>query len=243
MAHPARSWLLVALLAAVTGACAEEQESLIVLHSPAFQQGTCFADPNSNTVLQFGVLDVAYGTAYTLPVIVLNNLRTRSTKTSSGVDDSELQIQGVDVSLSMDQAPEVLRAVAEENRAFVEFSAAIPSQSITGGEEIGVLVDVVTDGASRALRNAMADMLPEGARPTLVADLTFHATRTGNSRGSLGVIDARSYSFPIDVCVGCLPVTCETCPDEQCPPEAQFVGICGNAQDGTLVPAQCEPLE
>ena len=85
-----------------------------MLHSPAFQQGECTADPNANTLLQQGLLDVGYGTAYTLPVVLLNNLRARSTKTSSGVDDSELQLRDVDVRLSLPQAPEVLRQVAAQ---------------------------------------------------------------------------------------------------------------------------------
>jgi hypothetical protein len=244
MDHRARSWVAAALLAApllAAGGCAEEEEALIVLHSPAFEQGECTADASTSTILQQGNLDVLYGTAYTLPVVLLNNLRSRpATQTSSGVDDSELQLTGVDVSLSMPQAPEVMRQVADENPAFVHFSAVLPSQSMIGGQEIGVLVEAVPDGTSRALRDAIEELLPEGSRPTLSAELTFHATRTGNSTGSLGVIDARAYTFPIRLCVGCLVATCETCTDGQCPAEAQFAGVCGNAQDGVLVPVGCE---
>lgn len=230
------------LLAVGTGGCADGDPSLIAVGSPAFQQGECFADPNSSTFLQLGVLDVAYGTAYTLPVVVRNNLRARASKTSSGVDDSELQLSNVEVSLAMDQAPDVLRRVRDEDSAFVSFSATVPSMSLKGGEETGVIVDVISDGASRAFRSAMMDLLPEGARPTIEAELVFHATRPG-SGGRLGDIESREYTFPIELCIGCLPVTCETCPDEQCPPDAVFAGICGNAQDDILSPAQCEPLE
>lgn len=230
------------LLAVGTGGCADGDPSLIAVGSPAFQQGECFADPNSSTFLQLGVLDVAYGTAYTLPVVVRNNLRARASKTSSGVDDSELQLSNVEVSLAMDQAPDVLRRVRDEDSAFVSFSATVPSMSLKGGEETGVIIDVISDGASRAFRSAMMDLLPEGARPTIEAELVFHATRPG-SGSRLGDIESREYTFPIDLCIGCLPVTCETCPDEQCPPNAVFAGICGNAQDGLLSPAQCDPLE
>lgn len=242
MDHRARSWLAAAALVVGVGGCADGDPSLVAVGSPAFQQGQCFADPNTSTFLQLGVLDVSQGTAYTLPVVVRNNLAARSSKTSSGVDDSELQLSGVEVSLSMDQAPDVLRRVREENAAFVSFGATVPSISFIGGEEAGVVVDVVSDQASRALRSAMTDLLPEGSRPTLEAELVFHATRPGTG-GSLGDIESREYTFPIELCIGCLPVTCETCPEAQCPPDAQFVGVCGNAQDGTLVPSQCDPLE
>jgi hypothetical protein len=243
MAQRARAWGAAACLVVGVGGCADQQESLIVLHSPAFEQGECSANPNASEILQGGVLDVSYGTPYTLPVVLLNNLRPRSSNTSSGVDDSELQLRDVDVVLRMEQAPEVLRRVSDEDRAFVEFSAPLASQSLPPGKETGVLVKVIGDGASRALRQAIADLLPEGARPTVVAEVTFHATRSGNSRGSLGVIDARAYTFPIELCMGCLPVSCETCPEEACPSDATFAGICGNAQDGTLVPTLCDPID
>jgi hypothetical protein len=242
MDHRARSWVVAALLAA--GGCADEQEALLVSHSPAFQQGVCTADPNTAEFLQQGTLDVAWGTPYSLPVVLVNNLRARpATQTSSGVDNSELQLSGVDVSLSMAQATDVMRRVADENPAFVHFSAVLPTVSMTGGEETGVLVQAVTDGASRALRDAMMELLPEGSRPILAAELTFHATRTGNNSGSLGIVDARAYTFPIQLCIGCLATTCETCPEEQCPAEPRFVGVCGNAQDGLLSPDVCDPLE
>ena len=244
MDHRARSWVAVALLAAsllAAGGCADEEEALIVLHSPAFDQGLCTADANSSEFLQQGNLDVLYGTPYTLPVILLNNLRSRpATQTSTGVDNSELQLTGVDVSLSMPQSPEVMRRVADEDPALVHFSALLPTVSMVGGEEVGVLVEAVPQGTSQALRDAMEELLPEGSRPTLSADLTFHATRTGNSTGSLGIIDARVYSFPIRLCIGCLTATCETCTDGQCPTDAEFAGVCGNAQDGVLVPVGCE---
>lgn len=241
----ARAWWCAALIACGLGGCADQEESLIVLHSPAFQQGLCLADSNSSVSLQYGVLDVAHGTGYTLPVVLLNNLTSRpASGTSSGVDNSELQLRDVDVTLSMEQSPEVLRQVAAESASYVRFTATLPSVSLPPGQETGVLVEAITDGASRSLRTAMEALLPEGARPSVTAELVFHATRTGNSRGSVGVIDARAYTFPIEICIGCLPISCATCPDEQCPADAQqFSSVCGNAQDGILVPAGCDPLE
>lgn len=236
-------WLAGLLVLGVVG-CADQEESLIVVHSPAFEQGACLADANSSTSLQYGVLDVAYGTGYTLPVVLRNNLAPRpASGSSSGVDNSELQLRDVDVTLGMPQAPEVLRQVAAEDPSFVSFTVTLPSVSLPPGQDTGVLVQVVSEGASRSLQQAMEDLLPAGARPSVDAELEFHATRTGNSRGSIGVIDARAYTFPVEICSGCLPTTCETCPEEQCPPNAVFASVCGNAQDGLLSPIQCDPLD
>lgn len=231
------------LLATVVCGCAGEEEALIVLYSPAFQQGECSAVAGSSTFLQKGLLDVGYGTGYTLPIVLFNNLSSRPGNTSSsGVENGELQLQGVDVTLSMPQAPDVIRQLAAEDSALIEFATPLPSVSLAPSQETGVLVDVVTQSASIALRQAILDNLDETARPTLVAEVVFHATRTGNSTGSVGVLDSRAYQFPIDLCIGCLRVTCETCPDGQCPADPQFTGICGNAQDSTLVPNLCDPL-
>lgn len=240
----ARSAWLAALLALGVVGCADQEESLIVLHSPAFEVGGgCVADANSTVSLQYGVLDVLHGTGYTLPVALRNNLASRpASGSSSGVDNSELQLRDVDVTLSMQAAPEVLQQVAAEDPSFVSFTVTLPSVSLPPGQDTGVLVEVISEGASRSLRQAMEELLPAGARPSIDAALDFHATRTGNSRGSVGVIDARSYTFPVELCSACLPTTCETCPEEQCPPDAAFASVCGNAQDGLLSPIQCEPL-
>jgi hypothetical protein len=234
--------LAAALLATGVPGCAGEQEALIVLYSPAFQMGECNATADSTEFLQRGLLDVGADTRYSLPVVLLNSLRSRTT-TNTGVNNGELQLRDVDVSLSMPQAPEVIRQVEAENPAFVEFSSPLPTISLPPNMETGVLVDVVTQMASGSLRQAILDNLDATARPVLVAEIVFHATRTGNSAGSIGVIDARAYSFPIDICIDCL-LTCETCPNAQCPvdPVAQD-GLCGNRQDAKLVPYGCDPLE
>lgn len=244
MDHRARSWLAAASLATVVCGCAGEQEALIVLHTPAFEQGECAAVPDSSVSVQRGILDLSYGTGYTLPVVLMNNLGSRPrTSSSSGVENGELQLRDVDVRLSMPQAPEVISQLRAENAAFVEFSAPLASISLPPNTETGVVVDVIPQMVSSSLRQAILDNLDETQRPTLVAEIVFHATRTGNSAGNVGVIDSRAYQFPIEVCAACLPRTCETCPDEQCPPNAHFASVCGNAQDGILSPLECDPLD
>lgn len=213
-----------------------------MLNSPAWQDGECVANPDSPGSLQRGVVDVAYETAYTLPVSLHNNLGSRpGTTTNTGVENGELQLRDVDVSLSMPQAPDVIRQVAAVNPANVDFSAVLAADSLSPGTTNGVLVDVLPQGAAAAFRSAIGDILGTDARPTLVATLVFHATRTGNSVGELGVIDAREYTFPIEVCVGCLAANCSGCPDSQCPPNVPFGGVCGNAQDGPVWPLVCDP--
>jgi len=233
---------VAALLAVATaGGCADEQEALIVSHSPGFDGYACVADPGSDVHLQRGTLDVSFGTPYTLAVVLTNNLVSRpNTTTNTGVENGELQLRDVDVVLSMSQSPEVIDAIAAQDPSFVEFSQTLASDSLRPGENSGVLVDVISSGASQALQGAISSILGPGSRPIITAELVFHATRTGNSTGSAGVIDARAYTFPIQLCAGCLPTSCDTCSMFQCPTDPVFVGPCGNAQDAVLVPDVCD---
>ena len=152
-----------------------------------------------------------------------------------------MQLRDVDVTLTMEQAPEVISRVAAQNGANVEFTQPLPSQSLAPASGTGVLVDVITESAARAFADAIEAVLDADARPIVVADIVFHATRTGNSRGALGVIDARTYSFPIELCLGCLGVDCSGCSDGVCPMGFSPTGVCGNTQDGSLFPAECGP--
>lgn len=243
MAMSAAKWAsAIAVWAAVmSSGCAGEQEALIVVNSPGWQGIDCIADPEAPDPLPQGLVDVSFNTAYTLPVALLNNLGSRpGTTTSTGIENGELQLRDVDVTLSMSQAPGVISQVAAANSANVEFSAVLSSISLPPGETRGALVDVLPQGASSAFRTAIESNLGADARPILEATVEFHALRTGNSAGRVGVIDARAYTFPIEVCIGCVIPDCSGCPDSQCPPNTPFAGICGNAQDGPVWPITCD---
>jgi hypothetical protein len=235
----------VALLGVLAlSGCADQEESLIVLHSPAWNDdGECVVDAANDTALALGTLDLAPRTPYILPVILQNQLLSDATS-SSGVDNGEMQLRGVDVRLSMDQAPEIIDALEAEDPALVDFTVPLPTVSLPPGGRQGVLVEVISRRAAELL-NEQLGALDDGARPILSAQLVFHARRTGNAVGGIGEVDAREYIFPVQVCSGCL-LTCQTCTDQQCPVNPQGVvgGVCGNAQDLPYAPSGCgSPLE
>ncbi|MEM9456124.1 MAG: hypothetical protein AAGF11_18220 [Myxococcota bacterium] len=238
-----RTGAFAALVAVLGAGCADEQEPLIVVNSPGWQDFACVANPDSPTTLQRGLVDVGFNTAYTLPISLLNNLASRpGTTTNTGIEDGELQLRDVDVSLSMPQATEVIRQVAAANSANVEFAAVLATDSLLPGAQNGVLVDVLPQATAAAFRDAILSNpnLGADAQPILAATLVFHATRTGNSAGSVGVIDAREYTFPIEICIGCIGRDCSGC-EEESDCQAPYAGICGNAQDGPVWPTICDP--
>lgn len=223
--------------------CAQEQESLIVSHVPIWPgAGECLADPSEATHYTRGTLDLAFTTPYMMPLVLQNQVLSKVPMTSnSGVDDGELQLIGADVTLRMPQSRAVLDRASAANENFVDFSVDLATSSLPSGGEQGVLVEVVSQPASAALAAAVRSELSEDARPTLLVDVVFRARRTGNKVGKVGEIEARVFTFPIQLCFNCL-YTAIACPDGM-PPQndnGQILGgVCGNAQDFAVGPAVC----
>lgn len=134
------------------GSCADQEESLIVAGAPFLQDG-CSVDAPTTDFLNRGRLDVRYATQYLVPLDVRNQLRPQSgDTTNSGTDNSEFQISGLDVRLSSAQRPDLIdRLEAEEGEAFIDFSPAIPTNSLSGGEALGYLVTGVPAATSAKL--------------------------------------------------------------------------------------------
>lgn len=233
----------VALLGALASfGCAGEQESLIVLHSPAWNdEGDCVVDPGNDTALALGVLDVSVRTPYMLPVILQNQL-VADEASSNGIDNGEMQLRSADVVLSMAQQPEIIDALEAQDPALVDFNTPLPTVSLPSGSRQGILLEVVSRAAAEALDAEIA-ALDTGSRPILSVEVTINARRTGNAVGGIGEVAAREYIFPIQICSGCL-LTCATCAGQQCPLETSGMGVvggvCGNAQDLPYAPIGCE---
>jgi hypothetical protein len=236
------SLTVVTLLALLGTGCAENEESLIVLMAPAWEMGGCVITADTSAAsLPYGMLDLTYGTPYAMPAILLNNTAEEAANANnSGVQSNELQLIDADVDLSMPQAPDVLEALRDMDESLVSFNVPLSTNSLPPGGAAGVLVEVIPQRTSMALGDVIAAQIGANAKLTVQAAVQFHASRSGNSIGKVGEIDARDFSFPIQVCFGCL-TTCVSCPDAECPVEATEWGggVCGNAQDLEVYPAVC----
>lgn len=232
------------LLATLAGwGCADNQETLIVLMAPAWENpGECEIQASSDVSLPFGTLDLAYGTPYAMPAILLNNTAQQSAEdNNAGVVTNEIQLLDADVDLSMAQAPDIIDQLSDMNDAFVSFNVPLSSNSLLPGASQGVLVEVIPQQTAIAMGQLILAEYGPAAKLTVEASVQFHGTRSGNNIGKVGGIDAREFNFPISVCFGCLE-TCASCPGAECPvgATAWAGGICGNAQDFGVYPAACE---
>lgn len=234
------STLAVSLVALASG-CAENQESLIVLMAPAWEEGCVISGDAGAAALPYGTLDLSFGTPYAMPAILQNNTGEGATVNNSGVDSNEIQLLDADVDLSMAQAPEIIDALRDRNEALVSFNVPLSTNSIGAGDTQGVLLEVIPQQTSAALADEITAAFGAQAKLTVEAEVQFHGTRSGNNIGKVGGIDAREFSFPISVCFGCLQ-TCAGCPGGVCPVgDFEWAGgVCGNAQDLVVFPAACE---
>ena len=258
-----RIWMGLSVAAMMATGCAQEQESLIVLHAPAWgEAGMCVVDGSNDTAMSGGILDVAVGTAYEMPVVLQNQLQGQtSMMTNNQIDNGELQLIGADVTLTMPQQPDVIETVADDvGEGAIDFTVDVTTLSLGGEERQGFSVEVVPQVTSAAFARAIRSHpdLNEQSRPKLIAEVVFRARRTGNRIGKVGEIESRTFSYPIELCLGCL-ITCAACEDqartETCVmartagisgtanPDAPLTpvagGICGNAQDFFVAPAYC----
>ncbi len=230
------------LLGMAVGGCVEN-ESLVVLGSPLFEAAEgCQVNAQSDTYAAFGTLDLAFGTPYYMPATVRSQLIT-SEATNSGIQDGEVQLRGADIELAMPQAPEILAAVAARDPAFTRFSWPLPNLSVPPGSRVGVIVPVISGPTAVALSEEIAAQLDNStAFLTLEANVRFTAFRSGDNNGKAGIIEARGYRFPIQVCNTCM-LRCAclgvgmACPS---PEDALYVGgVCGSAQETEMVLEEC----
>lgn len=232
--------------AMLVAGCAENEESLLVLNAPFWDPSSpCGVMPNMNMngqSLSSGLLDLAYRTPYVMPATLLNNTAPQEIDdNNSGIMSNELQLIDADVDLSLAQAPEIIDQLEAENGALVSFNVPLPTVSIFPGQQQAVIVEVVPQPTSVALAEAIEAAFGLESRLTLEAKVAFHASRSGNTIGKVGDVDARDFSFPIQMCFGCL-LTCSTCEGGMCPVGEFSVagGVCGNAQDRPLYPSACD---
>ncbi len=252
MGKLAKQMIIASTLAGmvVVGGCAKNEESLIVIGVPAWEEDGCSADAGTMEFQLGGVLDVLYGTPYQLPLVLENRLAPQEAETqNSGTDNSELQLTEVDIDLLSAQAPEVIDALRDVNPSFVSFTQPISTNSLSGGDRVVAVVEPISQPASQQLQIEASDRFEPGTVFDIEARVVVKARRSGNRVGKLGEIEAREFLYPIRICVDCL-LSCQYCVDQDgetagCPPAFSNVtgGVCGNAQDLAIYPAvdSCQP--
>jgi len=229
-------------LAATLMGCADQQESIIISRAIAWggdeEDAECLVD-TANATLSATQLDVFWQTEAVVGLEIINQLAAQGAASeNNGIDNSEVRIVEADISLRLPQAPQVIDALRAINPALVDFTEELSTTSLPGNTIAPISVTPISQPASAAL-NQQLGSFATGTRLTMIADIVVQAERTGNTAGNIGVITARSFSHPIEICSGCNTFFCPVCGPSNCPSTAFVGGICGNAQDFGIVPRDC----
>ena len=223
----------LACLVGNTG-CVQDQETLIIERAVWFDD-SCTLQAGTNSSLASLTADVSFtGTELAFGVIVTNNAIT-SPGSNTNLDDSEIYMESVDVTLGFSGG----------GLATSGFNVPLPTDSLRGGDSQTFLIRVPTDVAA-----SISSQLGEGETEILEVEVVFNARKNASvtENGKLGTIQSRAYTFPLNVCNGCLR-TCLSamdCPNGTpdanglvCPTADNWAGPCGFAVGGQVVAPEC----
>jgi hypothetical protein len=216
---------LIAGLAALAGltstGCVEDQDFLITERAVWFapDDEACTLDISGDALLTM-TADVSFESRIGMGFVVTNN-STPNPNSNTGIDDSEIAIESADVRLSFSGG----------SIEGGEFNQTMPSNSIPGESSSGFLVQIPTE----VVASIRASMTP-GQFESLEMEVVFKGRKSGQAGNSkLGEVQTRAFTFPIDVCVGCLASCC----GDVCPTPMAFSGGCGFAQGGAVTSPEC----
>ncbi len=190
--------VVLAGLGCVSG-CAQNDQSLALVHFVDLDASKCVADPASMTVLGRGVLDIAAvqaGTPGYIAAPVVQNLLPTDTATT-GVDVNGMFVKAFDIKISDSRVPGGFHSFRQPNAAGFLSSG--------GSSKVSVAVEILPREAVLGLTGLN---LTKGAAPAGTPIVV--SIRPVVVRASLELVGAY-VDFPIDICDGCVVVDAGMC--------------------------------
>jgi hypothetical protein len=180
---------LSAALVATSG-CVDDDSSMYVEAVLAMNPPDCelAADPAAAQLLR-GTLDVAFLQSYQASVLVGNQLTPRGVKKQLRTETQGVELEGAEVTIT-DSADTVLDEFSVPAGGFVK-----PSTSESPGYGMA-LVTLIPPRLGGQLRGQLT---ARGASRTVIAEIRVFGTTLGGTK-----ITSGKFTFPIDVCLGCL---------------------------------------
>ena len=218
-------------------ACVQDQETLLIERAVWFDDSCSLSASSSDSLAQL-TADVSFeGTQLAFGVVVTNNAYTNP-GSNTGLDDSEIFMESIDISLSFSGG----------GLATSGFNVPLPTDSIRGGGSQSFLIQIPADIVD-SVRASMSGS--PNTVEILEVEVVFNARKTSSvtENGKLGQIQSRAYVFPMNICFGCL-ASCKTtteCPDGTpnspegliCPSSTDWRTTCGYAVGDEVVAEAC----
>jgi hypothetical protein len=161
-------------------------EGVLALTPPACEVK---ADPSTAQILR-GTLDVAFLQSYQGAVLVANQLTPRGLKKQLRTETQGVELQGAEITVS-DAQGGILDEFSVPTGGFVHSNTS--ESPGYGVAFVTMIPPQLGDTIARQLGNA------RGASRTVIAGIRVYGTTLGGTE-----ITSGEFTFPIDVCFGCL---------------------------------------
>jgi hypothetical protein len=209
-------------------ACVEDQDLVVIERAVWFTDASTCTITASDTSPLALTSDVSFdGTRVALGLVVTNN-QAKNLSSNTGLDDAEIELETAEVTLSFSAG-----AVTPSS-----FEFTVPNNSI-GGESSDVVLIQLPPEVTESLRATMQG-LPATAYETLDVEVVLRGRRTNQvGKGKLGTIKTRPFTYPVEICFGCLGNCYPTTDCASCPSATEWAGICGFAQGADVVHPSC----
>lgn len=180
--------------------CAENESMLFIEGVMALDRSDCVLRPEGNSVLlPSGIMDRALTSRYQAGLLVGSQLIQRGDKARLRTETARMSLLGAEISIESPAGGELIPAYSTIGTGFVNPSS---------GTEPGfgaIIVEIVPAGAT----------LPEGL--VLAKIRAFGETLGGQE------VESNEYSFPIQVCTGCLIAYPASAYDDTQPPGSPYL--------------------
>lgn len=185
-----------ALMLGVVPGCADDESSLFIRQAQvpqAVSGGGCKVDASASASVRMGgTLDVAIATQYVAHLLVGNQMVDRGSRNDIKTETSRVQLEGSEVYVTDASGKQIAGPYTVPGTGFIDpASGSNPSFGLINS----VLIDSVTGSKLRADLSEQ----PHGT----IRRLTAHVKAFGRTLGGTEV-SSGDWSFPIDVCYGCL---------------------------------------
>ena len=239
-------FLGLAAASALSG-CVDDggQASLVVLGATPLAAGACAAPSSSGQYTPSGVLDISFeNTAVDQPAVILNQM-------SNDVDGDNIPTN--EIRLKEQQTIISFVAANSSDLPTFEYTIPIASISVAPGATQGLFLRIPITIIDEIRANVSAQYGEGGVVPMLMTSKIV-GIRSGTGTGT--EVESREFTFPIDMCFGCLR-SCnstvlsvddgmggtndvELCTADNClsGPRADG-GYCGNAYGLGVTPVCC----
>jgi hypothetical protein len=211
-------------------ACVEDQDLVIIERAIWYADGaTCELSTSDPSLLSLAS-DVSYEGARVAIALVVTNNQAKNINSNTGLDDAEIELETAEVSFSFSAG-----GVSPGSAVITVPNISIP------GEESGIVELQFPPELTESLRATMAG-LPTTGYEILEAEIVIRGKRTNlvGNNSKLGSVHTRPFTYPIEICYGCL-TNCYPTDDcgGTCPTTTDWVGICGFAQGADVVHPSC----